>query len=480
MIEWMQKHRKWLVVTIWVATIAFIGAGFVGWGQFQFGKKASTIAKVGDEEVSIREFQFAYNNLFNNLNQKLGGKLDEATANKLGLKQIALNQVIDNALLREYAKSLGLYVTDKDVAKKILEYFHDEKTYKEYLKRTNQTAKEFETLLKKQILVEKLLNMLSITPPKNAILAVASALYNADNLSLEIINSDEVNVSINLNEVKSFWEANKEKYKTPPKYKIALVTINLEGNVSNSELKNFYEANKLNYKNENGEILSFNQAKNRVKEDYFAKNLKKEAILAYKKLKASKGEYEIKEVAINNSIIPFDKMQELIQKGTVKPFVYKGKYITAKLLEEIKPRVMSFEEAKAYVIKDYLNTQIAKMLKIKAQKALSNFNGKNIGWVTKYDFSKIPIKDGEVAEEFLLSLFTSYNKEGYFLLPSKNPKMAFVYKINDQKILDKKEFEKNKIFVEKLTQNLIQEELLKDLIKHLREKYKIEIYLQKG
>ncbi|MEO1958565.1 MAG: peptidylprolyl isomerase [Nautiliaceae bacterium] len=480
MIEWMQKHKKWLVITIWVATIAFIGAGFVGWGQFQFGKKASIIAKVGDEEVSIREFQFAYNNLFNDLNQKLGGKLDEATANKLGLKQIALNQVIDNALLREYAKSLGLYVTDEDVAKKILEYFHDKKTYKEYLKRTNQTAKEFETLLKKQLLVEKLLNMLNLTPPKNAILAVGSALYNADNLSLKIINSDEVNVSINLNKVKNFWKTNKEKYKTPPTYKIALVTINLEGNVSNSELKNFYEANKLNYKNKNGEILSFNQAKNRVKEDYLAKNLKKEAILAYKKLKTLKGEYEIKEVAINNSIVPFDKMQELIKNGIIKPFVYKGKYITAKLLEEIKPRVMSFEEAKAYVIKDYLDAQIIKVLKIKAQKALNNFDGKNIGWITKYDFSKIPIKNGGIAEEFLLNLFTSYNKEGYFLLPLKNPKMAFVYKINDQKILDKKEFEKNKIFIEKLTQNLMQEELLKDLIKHLREKYKIEIYLQKG
>ena len=34
MITWMQKHRKYLVVTIWVSTIAFVGAGFVGWGAY--------------------------------------------------------------------------------------------------------------------------------------------------------------------------------------------------------------------------------------------------------------------------------------------------------------------------------------------------------------------------------------------------------------------------------------------------------------
>lgn len=26
MITWMQKHKKWLIITIWVSAIAFIGA----------------------------------------------------------------------------------------------------------------------------------------------------------------------------------------------------------------------------------------------------------------------------------------------------------------------------------------------------------------------------------------------------------------------------------------------------------------------
>ena len=44
MITWMQRHKKWLITTVWVSTIAFVGAGFVGWGSYDFGKSGGTIA----------------------------------------------------------------------------------------------------------------------------------------------------------------------------------------------------------------------------------------------------------------------------------------------------------------------------------------------------------------------------------------------------------------------------------------------------
>ena len=52
MISWMQKHRKYLVITIWISTIAFVGAGFVGWGSFDYGSMSGDVAKVGKVKVS--------------------------------------------------------------------------------------------------------------------------------------------------------------------------------------------------------------------------------------------------------------------------------------------------------------------------------------------------------------------------------------------------------------------------------------------
>ena len=70
MITWMQKHKKYLVVTIWVSTIAFVGAGFVGWGAYDFNKsRATSIAKVGDIDISYHRFEQTYAKLFNYYSQ---------------------------------------------------------------------------------------------------------------------------------------------------------------------------------------------------------------------------------------------------------------------------------------------------------------------------------------------------------------------------------------------------------------------------
>jgi peptidyl-prolyl cis-trans isomerase D len=461
-----------------VATIAFIGAGFVGWGQFQFNKSSSTVAKVGDTEVSVKDWQRMYQNVFEEYNKALGGKLDEATAKKLGLEKIALQRAIQAAILREYAKNLDLYVTDQDVAKKILEYFKNEKTYKLYLKNTGQKASDFEEGLRKQLLIEKLLTYLHLKPTKTEVLAIASALYNADHLEIKVLNKENINISLNEKEIKAFWEKNKNRYLSPEKYKIAFVKIPLNQPVKESELKSFYEENKLNYKNQKGEILTFEKAKEQVKKDYLAHKLKKEAIIAYKKLKNSQGNYTITTLTQNNEIIPEEKMQTLISQGYLKPFVYNNSYITAKLIEEIKPKPLSFEEAKAKVIKDLIDQKATVALIQNAKKMVKTFKGKDIGYVTKYDANKIKDLPTLYAQEFLFTLFKSQNPNSFILLPKQNPQYAVLYRIKEQKLLDKQKFEKNKKYVYSLTEALINEELLNDLIKELSGKYKIVTYVK--
>ncbi len=49
MISWMQKNNKFLVITIWIATISFIFTGAT-YG-FSFGLKGSSIGKTGDIEL---------------------------------------------------------------------------------------------------------------------------------------------------------------------------------------------------------------------------------------------------------------------------------------------------------------------------------------------------------------------------------------------------------------------------------------------
>jgi len=479
MIEWMQTHRKWLVITIWIATIAFIGAGFVGWGQFQFGKKTSTVAKINDTEVSIQDVQRIYNNIFQDMNQKMGGTLDDATAEKMGLKKEAFQMAIQQGVLRQYAKDLGLYITDEEIAKQILVYFKDKQTYLKYLAQTGQKAKDFENNLKKQMLVEKLLASLHIKPSQALQLSFASALYNSDNLKIKILNKSDIKLNVSEDEIKSFWEQNKQRYQSPTFYKIAVTKTPLQGEYSEEELKKYYSENRQNYKNENGEILTFEKAKEKVKHDYLAKINKKSAIIAYKKLKEGVENYKLETVTLQNNIIPQDKMQKLINTGYLKPFVYNNAYISAKLVEEIKPKPLPYEKAKDLAKKDLLEQKRLQMLDTKAKSLVNtDFDGIKTGFVTKYDPNKIKGLNPDEATEFLFTEFSLEKSKNYLLIPAQNPQKAVIYQVLEQRLLEKEKYEKNKQQIAQMVEETLNAVLLKDLLKDLMSKYNIVTYVK--
>ena len=86
MISWMQKNNKFLIVTIWIATISFIFTGAT-YG-FRYGIKSSSIGKTGDIELSRDRFQMEYRNIYNRYNQMFQGKFDEKQAKAMGLQQM--------------------------------------------------------------------------------------------------------------------------------------------------------------------------------------------------------------------------------------------------------------------------------------------------------------------------------------------------------------------------------------------------------
>jgi len=478
MIEWMQTHRKWLVITIWIATIAFVGAGFVGWGQFQFGKKSSTVAKIKDTQVSIQDVQEIYSNLFREKNKQLGGTLDEATAEKMGLQKQAFDMAIQQGVLRQYAKDLGLYVTEKEIAAQILKFFKNKKTYFMYLKQTGQKAKDFEAKLKKQLLVEKLYTVLRLHPSQTLKSAFGSALYNSDNLEMTVINKADIKITLSDNEIKTFWKKNKDSYKSPTKYKIALVATPIKGTATPEELKSFYNENRTNYRNSKGEVLTFDQAKEQVKTDYLAKKSKKTAIIAYKKLKNGKQNYKLITVTMINSIIPQDKMKTLIENGFLKPFISNNKYISAKLVEEIKPAPLPYAQAKTLAEKQLKQIKTLKSLEEKAKTTLKDFKGEKTGFITKYDADKIKHLNISEATQFLFAEFSQEKNKNYILVPATNPQKAVVYRVLEQKMLDKKKYNENRDQIAAMADITLNSILIDNLVKDLMSKYHIVSYVK--
>ena len=486
MITWMQTHKKWLIITIWIATIAFIGAGFVGWGAYSYGKKQDEVARIKNTSIKVRDIQDIYTQIYNNLNQMMGGKLDEATAEKLGLKQAAFNEAFKKALLIQFAKDNGLYITDEELAKTLISIpafqkngKFDKKLYKLFLRNIRMTAKEYETNLRKDLLVEKLLKAISLPSLNTTQETIGSYVFMEDKVSIKTLLAPKVEVTDN--EIKTYWQKHKNEYKSVLSYDIGYFIVPLSASITQEELKQYYNDHKNRYTDSNGKILSFEESKDLVKKDLLAKKTKKTAILTMKKLKKGELKFNIvKNITLDNNLIPNTQMQKLISSKFLKPTLISKGWLIAKLIKINKPHILPYEKAKLFAKQDLIKEKRVKILESIAKKELISFKGKNIGFVGRDDMMKFKNLNVEEANKLLTTIFNAKKSKGFVLLPVDNPNKAVLFKITEQKLLNKSKYEKYHKMIVSYSDKLKVDELNKNLIKRLEKLYQaqIKIYMK--
>jgi len=487
MITWMQTHKKWLIVTIWIATIAFVGAGFVGWGAYSYGKKQDEVARVKDTSVKVKDIQEIYTQMFNQLNQMMGGKLDEATAKQFGLQKAAFQQALQKAMLIQFAKDNGIYITDEELAQNLVSIpaftkngKFDEKLYKIFLQNARLTAREFETNLKKDMMIEKVLKALSLPSTKTTQDTLASYMLMEDKISIKTINSPQIEVTED--EIKKYWEKNKDKYKSPLSYNIGYFYVALTGDVSDAEISNYYDEHKQNYTDKDGAILSLDKVKEQVKKDLLAKKLKKDAIITMKKLKKGEMEFNKAEnVTLNNPYISTENMQKLVENKFLKPTLTPKGWLIATIIKVNKPQTLPYEKAKKFAKVDLIKEKRVKTLQKIAKENLNSFKGQTIGFVGRDDMMKLKNMSANEATTFITSLFNSNTPKGFVLLPDNiNANKVVLFNITEQKLLNDKKYAKYKQMIISYANKIKDDKLNVNLLKELERLYQaqIKIYMK--
>jgi peptidyl-prolyl cis-trans isomerase D len=118
MIQWMHTLSK-----SWFATLLMGGLtlSFVVWGIADVftGSSGSAVATVGASEIQQDEFARVYKNFVRNQGQQMGAEITPEMAQKMGLGQVALQQVISRTALNNEATRLGLTTPDSEVAQNV-------------------------------------------------------------------------------------------------------------------------------------------------------------------------------------------------------------------------------------------------------------------------------------------------------------------------------------------------------------------------
>lgn len=480
----MQRHRKYLVVTIWISTIAFIGAGFVGWGQYSYGDKAGSVAKVGEISITSAELQKSYSALFNQYNQLFQGKFDEQQAKQFGLQRQALRQLVNQALILNLAQNYGLTVTDEELWNIIKsqpvfskEGTFDKTVYADTLKQNQLSIKEYEDSMKKELLIQKTLYLLASANRPLEEKALSNALGVADKISYKLLTPSMLTLTPDETALKAFWEKHKNEFKSEPTFEVAyLVQSPVTVTPSIKEINEYYDMNRQSLKDPSGKILSVNEAQEVIVTALNDKATEKEALRLYIDYKKGSTTAAVKKAIITASSSPFDPAltKEIMNLSDTKPFLKPRKvgndYIVVKLEKASPSAPLNYEEAKTKVMALYLNEAKKSKLQELAQNSYKTFSAPATDFLTRNDSSKLGDLNPQEGTEFLSKLFTSKQKQGFITLESGN---VIIYNVLEQKLLQDKTLADGNA-VAKLKGSLLDQ----GLIKTLESKYPVEIYVE--
>lgn len=534
MLEWMQKHKKYLVLTVWVSVIALVFAGLVEWGQGGFSSNFSkNVAKVGNEYITQEEFDKHFRDTIDSINSANPNlkALDEQSAREMGINTIVLQQLVRNKLLLVYARDLGLSVSDKDIIKYLknipelqVDGVFSPNLYKELLQRNGTKSAIFESRLKNELLLNKVLSMTSFNPTP---IEVNNALYTngmQQSILVSFIAESKIpkpNTNISDVDLKPFWEKNRSKYLSKVGFKIAYINIGIDSiPFIQEDLEQYYKDNSFNYRN----YKDFEAAKYFVKKDFLTQEAQNISNIAYIYIKNhtdailkypnyTKGlsnldENSIKELQksflngdeIKNIPIHYmefdekdanflatniDKFKK--ENGLLKPLNNGDSIIIPLIISKSEAKELDFEQSKDEVrsdfieskkyedIENYLKTQIDKtkmtnlgMLSYLDMELDSKSGNSNA--LFKFLKDKLPTLSSNDVTKIVQQIFIGNNNKGYlkvddgFLLYS-----VIDYEFpNYEKSLKYNHFVMNDIEFSK--NNL----LTKSLLTYLESKYRIE------
>ena len=122
MLDRMRRHKAWLKWSLALAGFALLVLGFplIQPPPETPGALTNVLAQVGDQEITIGEFQTLYRRQLQSYQVQSGGEITSDLLRSMGIDRQLLQQVIDEYAALQEAARLGVTVSDAEVREAIV------------------------------------------------------------------------------------------------------------------------------------------------------------------------------------------------------------------------------------------------------------------------------------------------------------------------------------------------------------------------
>jgi len=267
MLKSMRKNLKSLAPTLWFVIIAFIISIFAVWGgagRLGESRNANTIVSVGKEKISADIYMQDLMQRLEMLKTKFK-EVDKNFIQQLNIPQQVLEQIIQQTILLQRAKEIGIEASDKEIREKITSYpvfqkdgkFIGFEQYQKILDWNRIRVSKFEENLKKEIEIEKVVNAITsgITVSREDLWKNYKNSNESARLEYIFIETDKTELKEEFSsiEIQEFFKKNQDKYKIPEKREaqfVFFITEDLKNEIelNDLEIEKYYKDNLSQFK----------------------------------------------------------------------------------------------------------------------------------------------------------------------------------------------------------------------------------------
>ncbi|MFB5747352.1 peptidylprolyl isomerase [Cedecea sp. S5-13] len=232
-----------------------------GVGSYLTGGNNNYAAKVNGQEIARGQFENAVANERNRQQQQLGDQFSVLAGNEGYMKQMrqqVLNQLIDEALLDQYAKHLGLGISDEQIKMAIFSQpafqtngKFDNARYNAIIGNMGLTADQYAQALRNQLTTDQLIKavvgtdfMLTGETDELAALVSQQRVVREATINVKALAAKQ---EASEQEINANYEQNKNRYITPEQFKVSYIKLDaasMQEEASDADVQAYYDQHK--------------------------------------------------------------------------------------------------------------------------------------------------------------------------------------------------------------------------------------------
>lgn len=244
-----------LKIILGLIIVSFI---LTGVGNYLIGGNNNYAAKVNGQEINRAQFENAVAGERNRMQQQLGDQFSALAANEnymKNMRQQVLQRMIDETLLDQYAKKLGLGISDEQVKQAIFKQpafqsdgKFDNTRYNAIVNQMGMTADQYAQALRNQLTTQQLINAVVGTDfMLNGETDELAALVSQQRLVREAtidVNALAAKQQVSDAEINNYYQQNKDRFVAPEQFRVSYIKLDaaaMPENASEADIQSYYD-----------------------------------------------------------------------------------------------------------------------------------------------------------------------------------------------------------------------------------------------